>query len=284
MKRPQAKTGIVTVPVQKVSGQAAERHTDQLSIEEPLEIRLHADSAGRRTTMPVAVTMRTPGHDEELAAGFLFTEGIVGEPPEIEQVSRVEPNVIAVTLRNGVAIDPSLLDRHSFVTSSCGVCGKRSIAAIQVRRRHAIAPREPRVPIGIIHALPATLRAAQPDFARTGGIHAAGLFDAAGNLLLLREDVGRHNALDKLIGARFISGQVPMTGGIILVSGRASFELVQKAAMTGAPVLAAVGAPSSLAVQFAGECGMTLLGFVRDDRCNIYTHPERITGLPDGTA
>jgi FdhD protein len=283
----QSDAGVVGVAMEKVTGSTSAGLTDTLSVEEPLEIRLTADlSGGCRSSRVVAVTMRTPGDDCDLAAGFLFTEGIVSAADEIEEVCSECPNVVDVTLRRGVAVDPGILERHSFVASSCGVCGKRSIAAVFVRRKYPIAVGSPRISLDLIHSLPPALRAAQPAFARTGGIHAAGLFDRAGRLLLVREDVGRHNAVDKLIGAELMAGALPLSERIILVSGRASFELVQKAAQAGVPVLAAVGAPSSLAVQLAQECGMTLLGFVRDDRFNVYAGSERVIGLlsASGTA
>ncbi len=220
--------------------------------------------------------MRTPGDDVDLAAGFLFTEGIISGTAELEDVRCAGPNAAEVRLRPGVTVDAARLDRHSFVSSSCGACGKRSIAAVMVTSCHPIAPGEPRLALEVIHGLPRALRAAQSAFARTGGIHASGLFDADGRLLAVREDVGRHNALDKLIGSELLAGRLPMSSKMVLVSGRVSFELVQKAAVAGVPVLAAVGAPSSLAVDLARECGMTLLGFVRDGRFNIYSDSSRI--------
>jgi FdhD protein len=270
--------GVLSVAMEKVTGSTFAGLTDTLSVEEPLEIRLTADIAGRRSSRVVAVTMRTPGDDCDLAAGFLFTEGIIAKADEIEDVCSDNRNVVEVTLRRGVEVDPTLLERHSFVASSCGVCGKKSIAAVWVRRKFPIAVGEPRLPLDVVHSLPSTLRMAQSSFDRTGGIHAAGLFDTAGRLLLVREDVGRHNAVDKLIGAGLRNGALPLSEQILLVSGRASFELVQKAAQAGVPVLAAVGAPSSLAVQLAQECGMTLLGFVRNARFNIYAASDRIVG------
>ncbi|HEV3027342.1 MAG TPA: formate dehydrogenase accessory sulfurtransferase FdhD, partial [Planctomycetota bacterium] len=249
--------------------------SDELSVEEPLEIRIAEYSDGG-LPRSVAVTMRTPGDDVELAAGFLFTEGIINGPDDLEGVERTGANSVMARLHLGVAQDPAKLDRHSFVSSSCGACGKRSIAAVRVLRRHRIAAGEPRLAAEVVHGLPDTLRAGQSGFARTGGIHASGLFDASGRLLRLREDVGRHNALDKLIGAEFLAGRIPLADRLVLVSGRVSFELVQKAAIAGVPVLGAVGAPSSLAVELARECGMTLLGFVRDGRFNVYSDFGRI--------
>jgi FdhD protein len=275
----QSDAGVVGVVMEKVIGSMSAGQSDTLSIEEPLEIRLVVDSEGQPSGRSVAITMRTPGDDRDLAAGFLFTEGIVSHPDEIEYVRRERCNVVRVTLRHGVKVDLWHLERHSFVASSCGICGKRSIAAIRVRCRYPIATGEPLLACDIVHTLPQALKTAQKAFARTGGIHAVGLFDETGRLLTVREDVGRHNALDKVIGAEFLAGALPLTRRIILVSGRASFELVQKAAEAGVPVLAAVGAPSSLAVQLAQSCGMTLLGFVRDGRFNVYAGLDRIDGI-----
>jgi FdhD protein len=269
------RTGVASVEMERVSGSLSSRASDELSVEEPLEIRLSGNGAVAASTT-VAVTMRTPGEDVDLAAGFLLTEGIVSRVAELEDVRRAGPNAVEVRLRPGVAVDTARLDRHSFVSSSCGACGKRSIAAVKVTSDHAIAPGEPRFAPQVIHALPRVLRTGQSGFARTGGIHASGLFDADGRLLAIREDVGRHNALDKLIGSELLAGRVPLAGKIVLVSGRVSFELVQKAAIAGVPVLGAVGAPSSLAVDLARECGMTLLGFVRDTRFNVYSDCGRI--------
>jgi FdhD protein len=269
------RTGVASVDVERVSGSVSSSSSDELSVEEPLEIRLLTHEAGAAST-PVAVTMRTPGDDVDLAAGFLFTEGIIAREADLEVVRRAGPNAVEARLGPGVAVDAARLDRHSFVSSSCGACGKRSIAAIRVTSRHPIAPGEPRLAAEIIHALPRALRTGQSEFARTGGIHASGLFDTDGRLLAIREDVGRHNALDKLIGSELLAGRVPLVGKIILVSGRVSFELVQKAAIAGVPVLGAVGAPSSLAVDLAREFGMTLLGFVRDARFNVYVDSGRI--------
>ena len=193
-------------------------------------------------------------------------------------------NAAEATLRPGVVPEAARLDRHSFVSSSCGACGKRSIAAIRVASRHPVIPGVPRLSPEVIHGLPRALRAGQSAFAPTGGIHASGLFDSTGRLLGLREDVGRHNALDKLIGAELLAHGIPLTDRIVLVSGRVSFELVQKAAIAGVPVLGAVGAPSSLAVELALECGMTLLGFVRDARFNVYSDSGRIVSQAEKSA
>ena len=272
------RTGVASVEVGRVTGSLSASSSDELSVEEPLEIRLAAHAAGAAPTS-VAVTMRTPGDDVHLAAGFLVTEGIIAGSEDIEGVKRTGPNAVEARLRPGVTPDGARLDRHSFVSSSCGACGKRSIAAVRVASRHPIIPGAPRLSPDVIHGLPRALRAGQSGFARTGGIHASGLFDADGRLLEIREDVGRHNALDKLIGSELLAGRIPLADRIVLVSGRVSFELVQKAAIAGVPVLGAVGAPSSLAVELARECGMTLLGFVRDGRFNVYSDFDRVDSL-----
>jgi FdhD protein len=276
-RRPQ--TGTIEFETEKVIGVSTTYFKDSLSVEEPLEIRVTADVGDKRLTQPVSVTMRTPGNDEDLAAGFLFTEGIISAPDDIAEMDTSLCNVIEVTIRPGVAVNPKVFERHSFVASSCGVCGKKSIEAVRVRRNYTTESDKPQLNPAIIHLLPDVLRRAQTEFESTGGIHASGLFDDSGILLVIREDVGRHNALDKIIGAELRRKALPLIDKILLVSGRASFELVQKAAHAGIPVLAAVGAPSSLAVELAEECGMTLLGFVRDNRFNIYAGAIRVTGL-----
>jgi FdhD protein len=236
---------------------------DVLAIEEPMELRL-----GDRS---IAITMRTPGHDQELAAGFLLTEGIVTDRNQLLELKQCAENVVRASLTSNP--DLAKLDRHFYTTSSCGVCGKSSLEALAVKTR-PLGPGPDLVP-ALIHALPQRLREAQATFDRTGGLHAAGLFDARGELLVVREDVGRHNAVDKVIGARLLAND-SFEDTILQVSGRASFELVQKALVAGIPVLAAVGAPSSLAVELAKQGGMTLLGFVRDDRFNVYSGEERL--------
>lgn len=253
--------------VSKVSGLDSDDCLDVLSVEEPLEIRVNGQA--------VAVTMRTPGDDRDLALGFLFTEGIICSSEQIREVT-VKGNIAEVILSSSVQVDPATFERHSYIASSCGVCGKKTIDAVRVKRQYKSGKANCLVSPEVIHRLPGQMRQAQKSFACTGGIHATGLFDLAGNLLSLREDVGRHNAMDKVLGRQFLEDKLPLTEHILLVSGRASFELVQKAAHAGLAILAAVGAPSSLAVQLAEETGMTLLGFVRDERFNIYCGAQRI--------
>jgi FdhD protein len=262
------------VTVREVCSGEARDHEDAVAVEEPLEIRLGCD--GRR--VPVSVTMRTPGHDDELAVGFLFTEGILPNRDALAGVSRcASGNAVRVDLRPGTAVDLARLERHFYTASSCGVCGKTSIGAVRVPTAHRPRPGRPVVEAAVVCDLPDKLRAAQAVFDRTGGLHAAALFDPAGGLRAVREDVGRHNALDKLIGAEVLAGRTPLADAIVLVSGRASFELVQKAAVAGVPILAAVGAPSSLAIELAREHGLTLAGFVRPERLNVYAGAGRVT-------
>jgi FdhD protein len=276
--------GSVQLPVFKVSGGSLQSGNDILAVEEPLEIRLAYGSPNSLITQNLAVTMRTPGNDEELALGFIFTEGIITRDTDIDRIEHVftncsenNQNIIQVIL-NDVVI-PNLLhaERNFYTTSSCGVCGKTSIQAIRTVSSFATEPLdcEPIHP-GLIVGLPDKLAEQQQLFADTGGLHAAALFSNEGELIFIREDVGRHNALDKLIGTSLNAKILPLTKSILLLSGRASFELVQKAAMAGIPVIAAVGAPSSLAVSLAKEFGITLIGFLRNNRFNIYSGEERI--------
>lgn len=252
---------------------------DLVAVEEPLEIQLIV--GGREFTL--SITMRTPGQDEDLAAGFLFTEGIIDHSSQIVDISLCAPNqsgyrnVIKVTLAPDVEIDQQRLTRHVYTTSSCGVCGKTSIEAVRVATIHSLESGEPTVSSDLIESLPRALRAAQPGFDETGGVHAAALFNLDGRLLDIREDVGRHNAVDKLIGAALRRGQIPLSRVLIMVSGRAGFELVQKSVRAGVPFMAAVSAPTSLAVELARENRMTLLAFVREGRFNCYSAPERIS-------
>jgi FdhD protein len=270
-------SAFAAVYVCRISALGAAVQSDVLAVEEPLEIRLGCDVGGRRVHRAVSVTMRTPGHDLELAVGFLFTEGVIVAREQVKAVRACGTgNVARVDLQPGVAVDLARLERHFYTSSSCGVCGKASLEAVRLCSRTRLPEGQPVVDAAVIHPLPEALRTAQAVFDRTGGLHAAALFDTRGNLLCLREDVGRHNALDKLIGAQFLADRTPLSESVLLVSGRASFELVQKAAVAGIPILAAVGAPSSLAVSLARDQGMTVLGFVRQGRFNIYTGAERI--------
>ncbi|HVT02262.1 MAG TPA: formate dehydrogenase accessory sulfurtransferase FdhD [Thermoanaerobaculia bacterium] len=269
------------VPVTRVGGALSGSDQDALAVEEPLEIQVAA-AAGRRRT--VSITMRTPGNDLELAAGFLFTEALLRHSREIlsfELCGRNPTdgslqNVMRLTLAEGVNMDDARLDRNFYTTSSCGVCGKTSIDALQAVSMFDLASDTIRINADVVKALPARLRASQTTFATTGGLHAAGLFAGGGELLALYEDVGRHNALDKVIGRRFLDDALPLAGTIVMLSGRASFELVQKGVMAGVPIMAAIGAPSTLAVELAESAGMTLIGFVRDERFNIYCGKSRI--------
>lgn len=272
-----------SVQVKKISNEKQESTPDLLAMEEPLEIRIGFGPMNDRQQKKISVTMRTPGHDFELASGFLFTEGIIQNFDQIESIKYCEDvgkqeekeNVVRVELKSDVTIDFEKLQRHFYTSSSCGVCGKSSIDSVRVTCKKLNDNFS--VSSSVVHTLPEVLRKAQRVFEYTGGLHAVGLFNATGELILLREDVGRHNALDKLIGAMLFKKNVPLSDHVLLVSGRASFELVQKAAVAGIPILAAVGAPSSLAVDLAKEFGMTLLGFVRDQRFNIYCGDQRIS-------
>jgi len=258
-------------------GGAVEERQDRLSGEEPLAIR--AAGPGQ-DAVDVAVTMRTPGHEDELAAGFLRTEGLIDEADRIQAITFGDPAHNSrpddeVTVRLGRRFDASrVAERHFVATASCGICGKASLDEVAVRCDPI--PDGPRVDARTLLSLPATLREAQAVFEQTGGLHAAGLFDPAGSLVALREDVGRHNALDKLIGSRVLARELPLNQSIILVSGRASFELVQKAAVAGVPVLAAVSAPSDLAAEAAERLGVTLVGFLRGDAFNVYARGDRV--------
>jgi len=263
--------------VLRVAADGAARQLDRLAVEEPLELRVD----GR----PLAVTMRTPGHDVELAHGFLLTEGVITACPDVASArychsadadGRNTYNVLDVVLGPGVPPPSVGVQRNFYTTSSCGVCGKASLDAVRQRTRFSPAADPVRLTPAVLRTLPDRLREAQRVFDSTGGLHAAGLFDAGGELLVAREDVGRHNAVDKALGWALLNARVPAVGCVLVVSGRASFELAQKAVMGGVPVLAAVSAPSSLAVELAADAGMTLIGFLRGTSMNVYTGDHRI--------
>lgn len=276
--------GIQSFEIHKVQGGVIAKSEDALAVEEPLEIQVAAFENGFSTVKSLSVTMRTPSHDTELAVGFLFTEGIITSLSDIHDVQYHFPstqksqyqNIIRAVLKPTVEVDFKKLERHFYTSSSCGVCGKASINAVRLADSCPVRWKTPfAVSPDLIYSLPQTLRQSQEIFDQTGGLHAAALFDLSGKLLCVREDVGRHNALDKLIGAGLLSGR-DFERTILLVSGRASFELVQKSVMAGIPMLCAVGAPSSLAVELADEFDLTLIGFLRPNRFNIYTSDWRV--------
>ena len=280
---------IIQLPVIKVNDDDRLESSDSLAIEEPLEIRLEYGPQNQRKNQNVSVTMRTPGNDAELATGFLFTEGIIRKKEDILSAEHCfiacadnKENVIRVSLKEGIVPNLQNTERNFYTTSSCGVCGKASINAIKT-----VSVFENKVNISVspetIYELPEILARHQEVFASTGGLHASALFDRAGKLLAVREDVGRHNALDKLIGWAFDQDLLPLDQHILLLSGRASFELVQKAAMAGINIVAAVGAPSSLAVQLAEEFNTTLIGFLRGKRFNIYSAASRVIRTYENT-
>ncbi|OCA72529.1 formate dehydrogenase family accessory protein FdhD [Chryseobacterium artocarpi] len=265
------------IDIVKVKGNNSFPYTDDISVEEPLEIRI-SYGKDQRETKNISVTMRTPGNDAELAAGFLFTEGIISGYNQIKNIDHPSAecsinreNVIEVEMADDFVPQLKNADRNFYTTSSCGVCGKGSIESIKtVSTFQNIEQEQQAITLQKIYQLSENLQSFQNNFSATGGIHASGIFDFNGNLLALREDVGRHNALDKLIGHTLFTGQLPLKDHILVLSGRASFELIQKAAMAGISIVAAIGAPSSLAVDLAKEFNMTLLGFLRDNRFNIY--------------
>jgi FdhD protein len=263
---------MLTVPVRRFSMAAVLEEQDFLAVEEPLQIRVRVQGADRN----LAITMRTPGDDDELVTGFLHGEGLVSKQSDITHIV-CDGNVATVTLAEGVDIDLEGAERNFYMTSSCGICGKASIDALHASGCVMASPDSLRLDEAVIRSLPAKLREAQAIFNRTGGLHAAALFTSEGAPICLREDIGRHNAVDKLIGRAFLTGRLPLRDSILMVSGRTSFELLQKAARASISVMAAVGAPSSLAVRTALRFGITLIGFVREDRFNVYSVPNRIT-------
>jgi len=273
--------------VLKVEGEQAAERTDHLATEEPLEIRLVAGGQ----TRTLAVTMRTPGSDFELAAGWLHGEGVIGTRRDVERIRYcTDPDLDDAQQYNVVSVDltatelPDLpgLERHSFTSSACGVCGKAGIESLEAAGCATLPP-GPEVPAAVLLSLPESLRSAQGIFDSTGGLHAAGLFTQAGELVCLREDVGRHNAVDKVVGWALLEGRLPLAGHVLMVSGRTSYEIVQKALAAGIPVVCSVSAPSSLAVDVAKRFGLTLVGFLREGRFNVYAGAERVlTASPVG--
>ncbi len=266
----------LTSPVGADHSFASKETEDLLAVEEPLEIRIVYGPENDRQQKNISVTMCTPGNDMELATGFLFTEGIISEKEDIFNCTLFGENIVTVELRPGILFDPRKIERHFYTSSSCGVCGKSSIDAVKNVFNNKPVKDNISINASVFTALPGSLRKQQEVFEHTGGLHASALFDLHGQLLITREDVGRHNALDKLVGAALTAGDLPLDHHILLLSGRASFELIQKAAMAGIKIVCAVGAPSSLAVEMAKETGMTLVGFLRDGRFNIYTGSQRI--------
>ncbi|MBE9464866.1 formate dehydrogenase accessory sulfurtransferase FdhD [Dyadobacter subterraneus] len=267
------------IKIIKVAVNGMTEADDQLAVEEPLEIQVKYNLDGSQTKKSISVTMRTPGNDEELAVGFLFTEGIINNTNQVENAKTdlFDENKVSVTLAENVTPKLQTSERNFYTTSSCGVCGKSSIDAIKTVSHFQQKEDNILVPANLFYTLQQALRKEQEVFQNTGGLHASALFDLQGNFQLLREDVGRHNALDKVIGASFLSDQLPLSNTILLLSGRASFELIQKASMAGIKIVAAIGAPSSLALQLAEDFGITLIGFLGKERFNIYSGSQRIT-------
>ena len=294
---------LLSVVAERVTGFTSQSAEETLAVEEPLEIQLGYDTAEGRAVKSISVTMRTPGYDFELAAGFLMTEGVVRDVNDIERIAYAalgnvdesaesstaravlpyQPwkNIVRVELATGVTVSLANLQRNFYTTSSCGICGKASLLALRSvcppRRKNTFS-----MSAETLYTLPARLRAAQSVFDRTGGLHGAGLFHADGELLALREDVGRHNAVDKLLGAEFLADRTPLRDSLLLLSGRASFELLQKALMGGVAIVASVGAPSSLAVRVAKEFDITLVGFLRDHHFNVYHGAKHVSGCRPG--
>ena len=265
------------VEVSRYRAGLREMRPDRVATEEPLEIRLGYEQGGERHTRPVSITMRTPSDDEDLAVGFLYGEGILASPDALAVVKPCRgDNTVRGELEDGVGVDLDRLERHFYTTSSCGVCGKASLDALHAEGVEGLAAVDTTFGRGVITAMPDRLREAQATFDETGGLHAAAAFDVKGELVVVREDVGRHNAVDKVVGALLQSGRLPAHDLGLIVSGRASFELVQKALVAGMPLLAAVGAPSSRAVSLAQEFNVSLVGFLRGNTFNVYAGEERI--------
>ncbi len=273
-----AASGTLNVRILRSTAASQVAETDRVAVEAPLEFLLHHPSLGPEP-MSFGTTMRTPGDDESLAAGLLYGEGIVSRPADIEAIesSTRRPNVVNVRLHPSVQIVPNTPSRLFSAGSSCGVCGTTGLDAAIARAAATHIPDTGHLSLPLLLRLPARMRAAQSKFGDTGGVHASGLFDFSGNLENVAEDVGRHNAFDKLVGMSLMSNALPLSNRVVILSGRASFELVQKAIRAGVSVLAAIGAPSSLAVNLATTSGLTLVGFLREAHCNVYSRPERLT-------
>jgi FdhD protein len=280
LPEPQAESGTLKVRVQRTSLDRRVEADDRVAVEAPLEFQLHHPVLGLEPAS-FGTTMRTPGDDEWLAAGLLYGEGIVNQASDIEAIesSTRRPNVVNVRLRAQVPLEPQTPARRFSAGSSCGVCGTTGLDAAIARAAATRIVSNGSVSISVLLGLPGRMRKAQSKFGDTGGIHAAALFDFNGALLSVAEDVGRHNAFDKLVGENLLAGRLPLSDRVVLLSGRASFELVQKALRAGVAVLAAIGAPSSLAVNLAVASGLTLVGFLRETQCNVYSNPQRLTGV-----
>ena len=273
---------IEIIQVHKINSGKITETADKVAVEEPLQIQLEYSTATGQILKDIAVTMRTPGNDEELAAGFLFTEGIIKSADAISEIkhAHTDANLVQVILKENIIPAMGNAARNFYTTSSCGICGKASIDAIETVSKYREVKNISLIPAAVFYTLQNELEKQQKVFEDTGGIHASALFDVDGKFMMLREDVGRHNALDKIIGAAMLNNQLPLNNCILLLSGRASFELVQKAVMAGIKIIASVGAPSSLAVEMATENDVTLIGFLKEDRFNIYSGRERIDASP----
>ncbi len=279
MSKPKAKSAekIYHAEVFSVSAEGKKRFfRDSLAVEEPLEIEVGFWENGQRKSQTISITMRTPGEDVELAVGFLFSEGLLKSRSQINSVSSHGANKVRVELNKDEAFSFAELRRNFYVNSSCGICGRNSIELLKTSGVEKFLESEPKFSADLVYQLPKILAEHQSVFAETGGLHASALFDVDGNLLRVREDIGRHNAVDKLVGSYFLDDKLPIEKGVLFLSGRASYELLQKAVRAKIPIVCAVGAPSSLAVQLAEEFGITLLGFVRENRFNVYTDFGRL--------
>ncbi len=273
-KRTPNEKQIQQTPIVRISDESAQSTFDNIAVEAPLEIQIAYKEQNRSIKRSLAITMRTPGADERLAYGFLFTEGIIGSLKDIFQINQIG-NTIKLSLQDSVQV-PSNLDRSFFIHSSCGICGKPSLDSLEKTSCYYPLPNVPKISSSILNQLSQQLRTAQAIFEETGGIHAVGLFDAKGSLLHFEEDIGRHNALDKIIGYALEQAMIPMRHLVLLLSGRISYELVQKASLVGIPIIVAVGAPSSMAVELALAADITLIGFLRNNRFNIYSGQKRV--------